>query len=370
MELPDGKSFPTGLISWDLGELSFELPKNVSYAEERRIIRLIDAALEQIRPYIDNAITKYGHEKIGVSIACCDNGSEGSLKAHKALIENGSFPADYTKYFHGASFSCEFIADKFGLKGPAFTVATACASGASAIARGAELLQSGVCDAVITGAADIVSQTVLMGFDALGAVSPEISVPFSKNRKGTNLGEGAAFFLLEREPPQGSPSSKQAPKIKLLGCGESSDAYHITAPGTDGEGPVKAMKAAICGAGIKPEQIGYVNLHGTGTPLNDVAEAAALNIVFGGKKVPVSSTKPIMGHTQGAAGALEAAVCWLVLNEHKGLPVHCWDGQEDEELNFRPFTYEMQSPSHDVNICMNNNFGFGGCNVSLIMGRE
>jgi 3-oxoacyl-[acyl-carrier-protein] synthase-1 len=331
------------------------------YAQGSKIIRVIDAALEQIRPEIEQAIAEYGPEKIGVSIGSCDNGSEGSLKAHNALFTKGSFPADYR--LQDTSVPAEFIANKFGIKGPVMIVATACTSGANAIVRGAELIQAGLCSAVISGGVDIVSETVLMGFHALEALSASLTNPFSKNRNGINLGEGAAFFLLD---------TREISDVVLLGYGESSDAYHMTAPGTDGAGPVKAMNAAIAHAGIQPEMIGYVNLHGTGTQLNDLAEAKAMNNVFDGRQVPASSTKPVMGHTQGAAGALETAVCWMVLHGRKGLPVHCWDGEIDEELVFEPSVQkaELANLPEPVSICMNNNFGFGGCNVSLILGRN
>ncbi|MDR2712180.1 MAG: hypothetical protein LBB91_03580, partial [Clostridiales bacterium] len=170
---------------------------NASYTTGTRIIRIIDKALEQIRPNIEKAIAAYGHEKIGVCLGSCDNGSEGYLLAHKEFFSGGSFPKDYRLYFQSASLPAEYIAHKFGLKGPVFTVATACASGASAIMRGAELIRAGFCSAVIAGGADLVSETVLMGFHALEAVSNSPTNPLSKNRKGINLGEGAAFFLLD-----------------------------------------------------------------------------------------------------------------------------------------------------------------------------
>jgi 3-oxoacyl-[acyl-carrier-protein] synthase-1 len=358
-ELPGGEQFPAGEITWELPEPTY-IPAD-PYAQGSKIIRVIDAALEQIRPEIEQAIAEYGPEKIGVCLGSCDNGSEGSLKAHKALFTGGSFPADYR--LQGTSFPAEFIADKFGIQGPVMIVATACASGASAIIRGAELVRAGLCSAVIVGGADIVSETVLMGFHALEALSGSLTNPFSKNRNGINLGEGAAFFLLE---------TREISDVALLGYGESSDAHHMTAPGTDGAGPVKAMNAAIRLAGIQPEQIGYVNLHGTGTTLNDRAEAKAMKSVFGDRAVPASSTKPVMGHTQGVAGTLETAVCWMVLHEKKGLPVHCWDGVKDEDLVFHPSVPQREPAplSEPVTICMSNNFGFGGCNISLILGRN
>ncbi|MDR0455311.1 MAG: 3-oxoacyl-ACP synthase, partial [Treponema sp.] len=183
--------------------------------------------------------------------------------------------------------------------------------------------------------------------------------PFSKNRKGINLGEGAAFFLLD---------SNENSAVELLGAGESADACHITAPGLDGAGPAKAMKAALADAGLSPGHIDYVNLHGTGTELNDKAEALAMKSVFDEQNFstpPISSTKPITGHTLGAAGALEAAVCWMVLTEKRGIPVHCWDGVRDEEIPVFPGEGAGQKAP---TICMSNNFAFGGCNVSLILG--
>jgi 3-oxoacyl-[acyl-carrier-protein] synthase-1 len=346
--------FPVGLIPGDLPEVDFP---PAAYAGGTRIIRIIDAALEQIRPDIEKAIAAYGAEKIGVCLGSCDNGSEGSLLAHQALLAQGAFPEDYSLRFQSASFPAEYIAGKFGLSGQVFAIATACASGASAIIRGAELIRAGLCDAVIAGGADIVSPTVFAGFHALEAISGSLTNPFSKNRKGINLGEGAAFFLLD---------SEKNSAVELLGAGESADAYHMTAPGTKGEGPAKAMRAALDDAELKAEQIGYINLHGTGTELNDKAEALAMKAVFD-EVPPVSSTKPITGHTLGAAGALEAAICWMVLTEQRGLPVHCWDGVKDGEIPVFPSNEEGQKKT---SICMSNSFAFGGCNVSLILGAE
>jgi len=361
-ELPSANGkFPVGLITAELPKVS-ALPESLVkeppvFATDTRIIRIINAALEQIRPNIEKAVSKYGPEKIGVCLGSCDNGSEGSLLAHQALLAKNAFPQDYNLHFQSASFPAEFISLKFGLCGHVFTCATACASGASAIIRGAELIRAGLCDAVIAGGADIISDTVFAGFHALEAISDSLTNPFSKNRKGINLGEGAAFFILEAE--ENSP-------VELLGAGESADAYHMTAPGTDGAGPAKAMKAALVEAELKAQQIGYINLHGTGTELNDKTEALAMKAVFD-EAPPISSTKPITGHTLGAAGALEAAICWMILTEKRGLPVHCWDGVRDEEIPVFPVGGDGQkTPS----ICMSNSFAFGGCNVSLILGRR
>jgi len=176
------------------------------------------------------------------------------------------------------------------------------------------LIQAGHCGAVIAGGADIVSETVFYGFNALEAISDSLTNPFSKNRKGINLGEGAAFFLLDSDENSG---------VELLGAGESADAYHITAPGPDGAGPARAMKAALTNAGIQREQIGYVNLHGTGTELNDKAESLAMKTIFGEAYPPLppsSSTKAITGHTLGAAGSIGSGNLLDGIDRTKGSP--------------------------------------------------
>jgi 3-oxoacyl-[acyl-carrier-protein] synthase-1 len=336
-----------------------ELTDPLAYAGGTRIIRIINTALQQIRPAVEKAASQYGPEKIGVCFGTCDNGSEGSSLAHRAFLGQGAFPQDYNLRFQSASYPAEFIAHKLGISGPAFTIATACASGASAIVRGSELIRAGICDAVVAGGADIVSDTVLAGFNALEAVSNSLCIPFSKNRNGINLGEGAAFFLLD---------TAEISAVELLGAGESADGYHITAPRADGAGPVKAIKTALLDAVLEPELVDYVNLHGTGTVLNDKAEALAMTTAFR-HHPPSSSTKPITGHTLGAAGALEAAICWMTLNEQKGLPVHCWDGEKDDELGFYPQIPAWNEPLKN-GVCMSNSFAFGGCNVSLVLGRR
>jgi len=351
-----GKKYPVGQIKNELPDACIKDFGTGIYAGKTRIIKIINAALMQMEEKIEKLISKYGKEKIGVCLGSCDNGSEASLIAHNAFFEKNVFPDDYNLWYQSASFPAQFIARKYNLGGPVFTIATACASGASAVIRAAEMIRSGLCSAVIAGGADIVSETVFAGFNALEAVSDSLTNPFSKNRNGINLGEGAAFFILDAE---------EISAVELLGSGESADAYHMTAPGIDGEGPAKAMRAALFEAGIESEKIGYVNLHGTGTELNDKAEALALKKVFE-KQIPVSSTKPVTGHTLGAAGALEAAVCWMTVNEKKGLPVHLWDGVFDDEAPFLPASSAHQSAS----ICMTNSFAFGGCNVSLILGKN
>jgi 3-oxoacyl-[acyl-carrier-protein] synthase-1 len=347
-----------------------------------RLRGLCAAALEQIRPAAEKALGRWGPERVGVCTGSCDNGTEWSLPAHRTFFETGAFPKNYDLRVQGAAAPAEYGAAFFGLRGPVLALATACASSATAIIRGAELIRSGICDAVIAGGADIASDMVLLGFTALEAVSPEPCNPFSKNRRGINLGEGAAFFVLSRE-------KLEAPAIVLAGYGESADGHHLTAPHPEGAGAVKAMEGALARGGLTPEDISYVNLHGTGTVLNDRAEALAMRRIFGDKQPPAGSSKPITGHTLGAAGTLELALCWSILNIPGTLPPHCWDGVQDPELPVlrltgpagipgasektnrpAPARRPPLVPQDKIQYCMSNSFAFGGCNVSLILGRE
>ncbi|GHV76890.1 hypothetical protein AGMMS49942_17110 [Spirochaetia bacterium] len=192
---------------------------------ENRAFRIAAAALEQIGGTVEQARAAYGVRRIGVCAGSCDNGSEGSLLAHKAYCATGVFPADYDLRYQSAPFTAEYIARTLGVSGPACTVSTACASSAGAIVKAAQLIRAGICDAVIAGGVDIASETVLLGFSSLEAVSDSVCNPFSKNRKGITLGEGAAFFVMSKDP-----LGSNEPGIELLGYGESADASHMTAP--------------------------------------------------------------------------------------------------------------------------------------------
>ncbi|MDR0525128.1 MAG: 3-oxoacyl-ACP synthase [Spirochaetaceae bacterium] len=363
------KFFPAGLIEGNLPEVSGDLgPDPGKYTFQTRLIRLTDAVLEQIRDDVAYVIGRFGPNRIGVCAGSCDNGSEGSRFAHAAFFA-GAFPQDYALKFQSAGYISQYIARKFRITGPAVTISLACASSAGAIAKAGELIRAGLCDAVIAGGADILSQTVLLGFRALETIADTPANPFSKNRRGLTLGEAGAFFVLSKE------KREKIPGIALLGAGESSDAYHLTAPHPNGKGAIQAMNQALAQAGLPPEAVDYLNLHGTGTLLNDPMEAQAVAAIFPHylDRPIVSSTKPITGHTLGAAGALELALCWTILADTPGsgagLPIHCWDGVRDEalpELHFADSTPGPANPS----VCMSNSFAFGGCNVSLILGKS
>ena len=330
---------------------------------DMKIIRIEEAALDQIGSIIEKAKSKYGEKRIAVCVGSCDNGTEFSLAGHRKYFENGTFPEDYSIEMQGADYVSTFIAEKYGLQGPVCTFSTACSSSAGALIKAAELIKSGICDAAIAGGIDIASDTTLDGFASLEAISEKITNPFSKNRSGITLGDGAAFFVLSKEPLEES-----VPKICLLGYGESCDAHHMTSPDPSGIGAKKAIEKALSNAKIKPEEVDYINLHGTGTKFNDSMEAKAVDAVFGAYKVPCSTTKPITGHTLGAAGALELAICFAAITNNV-LPPQIWDGVFDEEMPKLNFVNKNNN-LHQTKICLSNSFAFGGANACLVLGFD
>jgi len=326
--------------------------------------RLLLAALAQIEARVAEAIDHYGRARVGVVLGTSTSGIAEGEAAIAALDRDGAMPAgfDYASQEIGAA--APFLARHLGLLGPAYTVSTACTSSAKALVSARLLLAAGVCDAVIAGGADSLCRLTVSGFTALESVSPERCNPMSANRRGINIGEAAALFLLTRE------RFDDAPPIALLGHGESGDAHHISAPHPEGVGAEAAMRAALRDASLEPADIAYVNLHGTATPKNDEMESRAMRRVFPAD-TPASSTKPLCGHTLGAAGATEIAFCWLALTDDNArLPPHVWDGVADPALpalNLAKTGARM--PSEKRRVVMSNGYAFGGSNVSLIIGE-
>ena len=349
---------------------------------DMKIMRIENAALEQIADDVLAVKERYGADRIAVCLGSCDNGTEFSLANHRKYFAEGEFPKDYNIEIQGADYVSTFVAEKFGLTGPAVTFATACSSSAGAIIKASEMIMGGVVDAAVVGGIDIASDTTLIGFSALEAVSSEITNPFSKNRHGITLGDGAAFFVLTKEPlsvvecPQGGRiETTSTTTVRLLGWGESADAYHMTSPDPSGAGAEKAIRRALEASKVAGSEVGYINLHGTGTKFNDSMEGKAVAAIFGEKTVPVSTTKPVTGHTLGAAAALEAAICWKALVENQGkndnikLPIQVWDGERDEEIPELNIVDEKSGAAKgNLKICLSNSFAFGGANACLVLG--
>jgi 3-oxoacyl-[acyl-carrier-protein] synthase-1 len=320
---------------------------------------LLMAALQQIEKPIADTIDAVGRARVAVVIGSSTSGvsdAEAAIR-HKHLtgMLAESFHYDQLE-FGGAS---SFVADLLQLDGPAYAISTACSSGARALATARSLLALGVCDAVIAGASDSICGLTANGFSSLQVVSDEITNPMSINRNGMTLGEGAAIFLVTRE----------SGGVHLVGVGESTEAHHMSAPDPEGRGAEQAMRDALKDASLDPAQIAYLNLHGTGTPLNDAMECTAIDRVFTDSP-PCSSTKSLVGHILGGAGAVEAAFCWLILSERSSgkldLIPHAFDGQLDPALPaLRLVPSEgLRVPAGPV---MTNSFGFGGNNCTLIL---
>lgn len=327
--------------------------------------RLLLAALAQISEPIERAIAEFGRTRIGVVLGTSTSGIAEGEAAIAVLDHDGAMPPDFDYASQEIGTAAPFLARHLGLLGPAYTVSTACTSSAKALVSARLLLAAGVCDAVLAGGVDSLCRLTVSGFTALESVSPERCNPMSVNRRGINIGEAAALFLMTREPVPG------ARPIALLGSGESSDAHHISAPHPEGLGAEQAMRAALQDACLTPSDIAYVNLHGTATPKNDEMESRAMHRVFP-PNTPASSTKPLSGHTLGAAGATEIAFCWLSLTDDNArLPPHVWDGAADPALPSLHLarTGERMQPNKK-RIVMSNGYAFGGSNVSLIIGER
>jgi len=278
----------------------------------------------------------------------------GILTTETLLTEGENRPACYQ--YHGLTSVCEKLAQRHGCTGPALTVSTACSSSAAAIKIAVEMLRRGEAVRVLVGGVDSLCRLTYFGFNSLQLVDPEGSRPLDKNRRGMSVAEGAAMLLLTVE---------KTDKIiaEVLGAGLSCDAYHAAAPHPQGEGAYRAMQAALNDAGLGPADIGYISLHGTGTPDNDLAEARAINKLFDFTPPHLSSLKGAMGHSLGAAGAIAAVIAALIVSRNI-VPANTRCKEPDPALCLTPITTPLSQP---VAAVLSNSFGFGGNNASLII---
>lgn len=344
-----------------LGEVDNELllPAKDDTVYHPAFFSIIRQACSQIVDQVEALKEKYGANRIGVVLGSSTSGIHAGEAAHIYTRKNGQFPSEFHYFQQEMGAASLFVKDLFGLQGIAYTISTACTSGAKALIAARRLIRQGSCDAVITGGADSLCRLTIRGFHSLGLVSPSISNPFSVNRAGLNLGEGACLFTMERADSG----------IVLTGAGESSDAYHMSAPHPEGIGAAYAIEKCLADAKRLPEDVGYINLHGTGTLHNDRAEAIAIASVFG-SSVRCSSTKTFVGHLLGAAGAFEAGIAFILLSNPSRrtlLPPHIWDGRYDPELPeiiFSSAGDELLKP-----IILSTSFAFGGSNSALLFER-
>ena len=265
--------------------------------------------------------------------------------------------------YHECASATDVCAKAFGCFGPTTTISTACSGGAMAIALAGRLIESGAADVVIAGGCDSLCRLTVNGFGSLLLLDAEGCRPFDRNRAGISLGEGAAALVIESAR---SAARRGVPVLaRLTGWGCTCDAFHATAPDSEGDGAYRAMSGALRRAGLEPAAIDHVNAHGTGTPGNDVAESKAIRRLFGETLPPVLSTKGLLGHTLGASGAIDAVICVKAI-EHGGPPMSLRFKTIDPEIGFAPVRSTLANRQSHV---MNNAFGFGGNNVSLILSR-
>lgn len=305
------------------------------------------------------AIARYGVRRIGVFLGTSTSGIlETELAYRHRDPATGALPPGFDyRGTHNTYSVAAFTREWFGLEGPALVVSTACSSSAKVFGVAARMMQCGLIDAAVVGGVDSLCLTTLYGFNSLELTSPEPCRPYDAHRKGISIGEAAAFALLE-------PVEDDSGGVMLLGCGESSDAYHMSSPHPEGRGALLAMSAALQDAELAMSDIDYINLHGTATPSNDAAEGRAVQTLFP-HGVPCSSTKGATGHTLGAAGAVEAVISALALT-HDMLP-----GSSHTQKLDAAFTldYVLEPRSARVHHVLSNSFGFGGSNCSLILGQ-
>jgi 3-oxoacyl-[acyl-carrier-protein] synthase-1 len=309
---------------------------------------------------VREAAARFGPRRVGVFLGTSTAGIlETELAYRRRDPEDGSLPHEFIYGTTHNSFSvADYVRRRFGLAGPAAAVSCACASSAKAFASARRMIAADVIDAAVVGGVDSLCLTTLYGFHSLQLTSSTPCRPFDVARDGISIGEAAAFALLERPP-----ASLDADAVLLLGVGESSDAHHMSAPHPEGLGARRAMQAALTSAGLSPDDIDYINLHGTATPSNDRAESLGVRAVFGPSTV-CSSTKGATGHTLGAAGALEVVICAVGLKRGL-LPGGVNTTQVDPGLGTNYLRSNLRYPARRI---LSNSFGFGGTNCSVILG--
>ncbi|HEY6644562.1 beta-ketoacyl-[acyl-carrier-protein] synthase family protein [Povalibacter sp.] len=300
---------------------------------------------------------RYGPARVAVVMGTSTSSIGASEEAYTRLDADGAYPADLRRpIIHTPHSIGDFVQHALGLTGVSVTVATACSSSAKVFAQAERLIRLGLADAAVVGGVDTLCGSVLFGFNSLELVSPEPCRPFDVARRGINLGEAAGFALLEREAAHGA---------WLIGYGESSDAHHMSTPHPQGLGARAAVTATLERAGITPADVDYINLHGTASLKNDEVEAMVVKDLFPATTV-ASSTKGWMGHTLGAAGIVEAAICLLAL-EHSLLPGTLNAQMLDPACGPQ---VRRDNVTQNCRTALSFSFGFGGSNCVLAFARE
>ena len=334
------------------------LSRSESFALAAARMALEDAGLERRAPISPAG----GHEpgRVGVCLGMV----MGNRPALEGPLRSGTSWVPPARTAHDATRLSRLVAGVFGLHGPNHMLPTACAAGNGAIAHGADLIRRGRADAMVVGGADELSEAMFMMFDSFRALAPDRVQPFDRDRRGLMLAEGAGVLVLESD--RVARARGAAVYGRVAGHGNHADAHHMTAPHPTGLGAARSMRAALAMAGIDPPEVDYVCAHGTGTPANDVVEAAAIRDVFGpaADHVPVSSIKSMLGHAQGAAGAIEAVACLLAIRDGV-VPPNLHLDNLDPGCDIRVVANRPLPAT--VRVVLNNAFGFGGNNCCVVL---
>ena len=356
-EYSPGHPFYLGLVQGELPEIG---KKYCHY--DCRNNQLLLAASIQIKKTVDSMIKNYGVDRIGVVIGTSTSGVRNTELALAEVTRGKPKPQSFHYKQQQFAGGADFLAHVLGLKGPAYAISTACSSSGRAFSSARRLIAQGFCDAVIVGGADSLCRFTVRGFEALESLSAGLCKPFGQHRDGINLAEAVSLFVL----------SKDEGPVLLEGIGASSDAYHFSAPDPTGRPVITAMEMALTDARMWPEQIDYINLHGTATPLNDAMESKAIRQVFG-NSVAISSTKGMTGHALGASAGLELGICWLLLTQRdeQGLLIpNSNDDLLDATLPALNYVRPGQALERRIKRCQSNSFAFGGNNISIIISHS
>ena len=351
------REFPVGEVKMSNDEMKKRLRIN-----EEPTTRTCLMGMLALREALEDAqLTSEPEPSVALVSGTTVGGMDKSEQYYLDYLDNDS-RNDYIKT-HDCGATTEMMARHFGLFTLTTSISTACSSAANAVILGANLIRSGVTDIAVVGGSECITKFHLNGFNTLMILDNEQCKPFDAHRAGLNLGEGAAYLVLE------SAASAKRRKVRvqgvLSGYGNACDAFHQTASSDDGEGAYLAMQKALSLAGLHPSDIDYVNAHGTGTPNNDLSESRALFRVFGEQMPPVSSTKGMTGHTTSASGSVEAAICLLAIN-HRFLPSNYgWEQQMENGIT----PVAKVEHNHELHHVMCNSFGFGGNDSCLIISR-
>jgi 3-oxoacyl-[acyl-carrier-protein] synthase II len=331
--------------------------------------RAHDFALKAAEEAMENSGISFDQvpsERWGIVVGTCNAGLISGEEWYKERME-GKTPDPSLLCLVTPQAVAESLSGAFGIKGPVLSIDTACAAGANAIGYAAELIRTGKADAVLAGGTDAFSDVLYAGFNSLESLSPKPAAPYSKNREGLSLGEGSGMVVLVREDVARKAGATEL--AELVGYGLSADGYHPTAPHPEGLGASRAVKQALRAGGLAPDEVNYVNSHGTGTPKNDPAETKATRRGLGdeaAEKVAVSSTKSMIGHLLGAAGAAEAIVTIRAITDQVAPPTANYEEPDPEcDLDYVPNT-ARETP---INVAVSNNFAFGGANASIALSR-